>query len=234
MSELEQSADSRRRLVVAAVELVLEHFEQCSGLRDVYAYLTPGAVADRAGLSRALIYHHWGNVESNDRPAAFASFLEAVSDEIWSLSADPEDLTELARLLPDNQSDLIRVLTAFELHRVTHSEGPLWRASEVMVLHGVQPAGDADEVIARLAGLYHVVLDKLDREPVPPLVAEDLALAVSCVFGGFATQAFATPHRSWVTYDWTPQVEPEASEPDWTLLAITVESMVVHMTRPRS
>lgn len=229
---MEQGGDARRRLVLAAVELVLEHFEDGSGLRDVYAYLTPGAVADRAGVSRGLIYHHWGRAEGGERPEPFTGLLQAVSDEIWAMSADPEELTELARLLPDNQSDLIRVLTTFELARVTGPDGPLWRASEVMSLQGARPGGDADDVVARLAGLYRVVLGKLDREPVPPLGVEDLALAVTSVFGGFASQAHARPEHLARTYEWTPAVAPQADEPPWTLLAITVEGMLLHLTRP--
>ena len=62
------SPDSRQRLVNAAVELTLEHYDAGTGVRDAFAFLTPGAVAARAaraGLSRALIYHHWGRSEND-------------------------------------------------------------------------------------------------------------------------------------------------------------------------
>ena len=223
--------DSRERLVRAAVELVLEHFAAGTGLRDVFAYLTPRAIADRAGVSRGLIYHHWGAPDA-DGSATFGAFLEAVSDEIWTMSAVPEDLTLLSDFLPDNVSDLVRELTSYELERVTGPDGPLWRASEVLVLHGVRPQHEAEHVVERLAGLYEVVLAKIGREPVPPLDHEDLALAVSCVFSGFSTQIYATPDRLWAQYDWSPFVEPSLRGDGWTLLAITVESMVLRMTRP--
>lgn len=225
------SESSRQKLVRAGVELVLEHFATGVGLREIYAYLTPRAVADRAGLSRGLIYHHWGDPAAGaDGPAAFAAFLGAVADDIWSLSAGPENLAELALLLPDNQSDLIRELTAFEFERVTGSEGPIWRASEVLLLHGARPELDAETVIVRLADFYRVALVKLGRVPRPPLSYEDVAVAVSCVFGGFASQAYATPERMDLHYDWTPVVEPELPGEGWSLLAITVESMVRSMT----
>lgn len=224
---------SRRKLVRAGVELVLEHFATGTGLREIYAYLTPRAVADRAGLSRGLIYHHWGDpTQGADGPAAFAAFLGAVADDIWSLSAGPEDLSELAVLLPDNQSDLIRELTSFEFDRVAGVDGPLWRASEVLLLHGARPELDAETVIARLADFYRVVLAKLGRVPTPPLDLEDIATAVSCVFGGFATQAIATPERLRLRYDWSPEVEPELPGEGWTLMAISIESMVMSMTCP--
>ncbi len=64
-SEGERSASraelSKERLVDAAVEMVVEHYDGALDLRDVFSYMTPGSVATRAGLSRALLYHHWGD-----------------------------------------------------------------------------------------------------------------------------------------------------------------------------
>lgn len=228
---IDPTETSRRKLVRAGVELVQEHFVSGTGLREIYAYLTPRAVADRAGVSRGLIYHHWGDpAPGADGPAAFDAFLSAVADDIWSLSAAPENLADLAQLLPDNQSDLIRELTAYELERVTQLEGPLWRASEVLLLHGARPEVDAETVIRRLADFYRVAFAQLGRTPRPPLDVEDIAVAVSCVFGGFATQALATPERIERHYDWAPEVEPELPGEGWSLLAITIEGLIRSMT----
>ena len=48
-----RGVESREKLIDAAVELVVEHYDADLQLRDVFSYLTPGSVAPRAGLSRA-------------------------------------------------------------------------------------------------------------------------------------------------------------------------------------
>lgn len=237
MTDTEQNPErgpegSREKLVAAAVELVAEHFEQGTGLRDVYSYLTPGAVADRAGLSRGLIYHHWGNVDA-EAGDAFVSFLQSVSDEMWNALAVPDELTTLIPHLPDNTSDMIRELSDHELSRVTGVEGSLWRAVEMLLLHGVPVPGESlENDLARLAAFYELALAKVGREVVPPLGPRELANAIACVFEGFSFQVLAQRDRLISRHDWKPETEPETGDPGWTLLAITIESMVLRMTRP--
>ena len=55
-SESENAAAiARRKLIDAGCELVIEHYEHGTHLREVYAYLNAGAVSKRAGLSRGLL-----------------------------------------------------------------------------------------------------------------------------------------------------------------------------------
>ena len=233
MTDTEQNPEgSRRRLVLAAVELVLEHFDQGTGLRDVFAYLTPGAVAERAGLSRGLIYHHWGNVDA-DGGDAFVDFLTSVSDELWDALSIPEELNSLIPLLPDNPSDLVRELSDHEVARVAGEEGATWRAVEMLVLHGVpqNPQGVEDDM-NRLGEFYELAFAKTGREVVPPLTSRDVAVAVACLFEGFALQVLSQPDRLLDRYDWTPEIEPQMDQQGWTLLAISVESLMLRMTRP--
>lgn len=223
--------DSRARLVNAAVELTLEHYETSSGLRGAFAFLTPGAVAARAGLSRALIYHHWGEPGGAD-PDAFANFLASVAGEVWQRSSEPDDLTEAARGVPANLSDLIRELCDIELERATGRSRALMRSSAALTLHGLTPEEKSEEVIGQLSEMYEVLGAMAGREPVPPLTWADVAMAISAVFEGHALTANTLERRVLERFDWMPE-EPEIDEGrGWTLLAITVDSMLRTMLRP--
>lgn len=229
---MEGGTDSRERLVAAAVDLTLEHYETGTGLRDVFAYLTPKAVADRAGLSRGLIYHHWGNPDE-DGSQAFTRFLRAVADTVWSTAAVPEDLAEAADLLPDDLAEVILALVAFELERAAGRDDALFRASQALTVHGASPDGAEAEVIERLAVLYAHLGEKVGVEPVPPLDYRDIGFAIMCIFEGFAIFQLVVGERTRRTYAWTPSVGSR-SPGNWTLAAIAVEGVVRNMTRPRA
>jgi len=228
--------DSRTRLVRAAVELAVEHHSSESGLRDVFKYLTPSAVAQRAGLSRGLIYHHWGRSDDAGNEAegtdAFARFLGAVSDAVFSAVAAPNDMGALADLLPDNLSDILLALCAFEMDRYRGADRALIKASEALVIHGAWPRQDADMVLDRLVELYTVLGDRLGLEPVPPLRWADVAYALMSVFEGFFIFGEIFPDLTDHEHRWEPVVPPTDAETPWTLPAIDVEAIVQRMTRP--
>ncbi len=227
-----EAAGSRERLIDAALELVLEHFRGDTDLRDVYDYLTPRAVAQRAGLSRGLIYHYWGGPDG-DGSAAVERFLREVSSKLWLRSASTDRLTEAADLIPDRLSDVVLALTAYEMHRITGPDRALTQASQAMTLNGNWPEYDAEEVVGRLTRLYTVLGEKVGREPVPPLTFEDVAVAMSAVLEGFALVHNVHPERVTREFEWTSQVD-EPSDPDarWGLFSIVVEGVVANMTRP--
>jgi AcrR family transcriptional regulator len=222
--------ESRERLVDAAVELVVEHYDQRVGLRDVFAYLTPGAVAQRAGLSRALLYHHWGDTE-HDGTGAFEAFLAEVADRLWSRPVTGQDLPGQAVSLPRNMSDVVMAVADGQLARA-RADAASWRAGEALALHGVVPAQQGVRAVEELAQEIVVLLAWIERGPVPPLTAIDLAAACSAVFEGFVLSDLAVPGLNTDRVEWTPSQPPEATDGGWTLLAITLESMLLHMTRP--
>ena len=231
------AADSRTRLVRAAVELAVEHHASDTGLRDVFKYLTPSAVAQRAGLSRGLIYHHWGRTDDADGADAdgadaFARFLSAVSDEVFSAVAAPNDMGALAELMPDNLSDIVLALCAFEMDRYRGADRALIKASEALVIHGAWPRRDADMVMDRLVDLYTALGERLGVEPVPPLRWADVAYALMSVFEGFFIFGEIFPDLTDREHRWQPVVPPTDVETTWTLPAIAVESIVHRMTRP--
>jgi AcrR family transcriptional regulator len=225
------AADSRERLVLAAVELAVEHHESGTGLRDVFKYLTPSAVAQRAGLSRGLIYHHWGSAEG-DGADAFARFLAAVSDEVFAAVAAPDDLGVLAGLLPENLSDIVLALCAFEMARYRGADRGLIKASEALMIHGVWPRRDADMVMDRLVEMYSALGRRLGLEPVPPLQWSDIAYALMSVFEGFFIFGGVFPDLTERQHAWEPLVPPSDPSTRWPLPAIAVEAIVQRMTRP--
>lgn len=230
-SRTDSDRDSRERLVRAAVELALEHYETGAGLRDVFAYLTPSSVAERAGLSRGLIYHHWG-AEGGDGSQAFSRFLTAVSDSIYAESAVPDDLGDLADLLPDNLSDVILALSLHELDRSAGEHRTLFRASQALTIHGAWPEGEAEVVVARLAELYERLAGRLGREPCPPLTYADIAFTLMSIFEGFGMFLNVYPERVLRDYTWAPKVGPSDPDARWTLIAIAIEGAIANMTRP--
>lgn len=227
----DRAASSRERLVSAAVELVLEHHGAGSGLRRVYSYLTPGSVAERSGLSRALIYHHWGGTDGGD---AYADFLADVTREIWRRAADPG---RLAGELPDrldNLSAIILSVSDVELDLERGPNRPLLRASTSLALAGAVDHEGSEDVVDRLSHTYRALGELLDLEPVPPLTFDDIATAATCVFMGFVLTAETVPDLVAHRYRWSP-IQPSAGDADgWPMLAIVLESLVDAMTRPAS
>lgn len=230
---MDRGAESRDRLVDAAVELVVEHYDQRSGLREVFAYLTPGSVAQRAGLSRALLYHHWGDTE-HDGSGAFEAFLAEVADRVWARPVTGQDLAGLVDPLPHNMSDVVVAVAGAQLDRATRVDAASWRAGEALALHGVVPAQQGVRAVQDLAVEIEALLGWIAREPVPPLAAIDLAAACSAVFEGFVLSDLAVPGLNTDRVDWTPAEVPDSDPGGWTLLAITLEAMLLHMTRPLS
>jgi len=232
------AGDSRDRLVRAAVELILEHHAETPDPRDVFAFLTPGAVAARAGVSRGLIYHHWGAAsgeagssgETESEP--FSRFLAAVTEQLWLEVAVPEDLADLADLLPDNLSDVVVALSTFEQARLTGPDRALARAILALSLYGVSSPADTGRSVDRLARLYERLFVKLGRETVPPLTTEDVAFTVMCLLDGFTVNEPAMPETVFRRHDWQPAIEPATPDLDWTLIAIAVEAIALRMTRP--
>jgi AcrR family transcriptional regulator len=231
-SESENAAAiARRKLIEAGCELVLEHYEHGTHLREVYAYLNAGAVSKRAGLSRGLLYHYWAEAGSANS-SAFEAYLESVSDELLERSSIPDDLVEMASFLGSNMTDITLELTAAELERTTGEDAPLWSATEMLALHGLSTDSAAEELLNQLDDFWTVGLAQVNREPLPPLGYRELSIAASNLITGFASPVLGTHERLWKEYDWPGNEERESSTRPWTLLAISMEIIILGMTRP--
>lgn len=217
---------SRERLVDAAVALIEEFHEDSADPRQVFGFLTPGSVAERAGVSRALIYHHWGDDDS------FRSFLTEVADRIWVDSLNPDDRASSSESMPANLSELILGLTALEVHRATEAGRGNWRASQALVLYGlVSPASMGEPVMAR-AEFYGQLADRLGYEPIPPLTYEMIGIAVGAVVEGFTLLENTLGDVLSTQFEWEPQVPLDVPGQEWTLLAVAIEGVISNMVRP--
>jgi AcrR family transcriptional regulator len=232
-SEGERSASraelSKERLVDAAVELVVEHYDGELDLRDVFSYLTPGSVATRAGLSRALLYHHWG--DGDEGADAFSTFLAEVADRLRTRSSAPEDYERLAGHL-DGPSDVLLAMCDHELDRPGGLRSAWWRATQSLNLHGVVSPDQGREVLGRLAAVYELLGDHFGLVPVEPLGWEEIAVAIASALNGFALTVRELPDQGDRRYDWVSRTPLEHQEQEWTLLSIMVESLVLGMVRP--
>ncbi len=233
------TADSRGRLVDAAVELVFEHYAADIDIRDLYDYLTPRSVAQRAGVSRGLIYHHWGGPDRDDpdgdgdEGGAVDRFLQEVAASICRRTAGAAEAPDAADLLPDRLSDVLVALSDFEMERIRGDGRAALQATQAMTLNDLWPPGEADAVRAKGEELYVRLADKVGREPVPPLEVADVAHAMSAIVEGFALMARLHPEDYDRAFAWQgAEGPPEAVDDSWSLLAVVAESIVVNMTRP--
>jgi AcrR family transcriptional regulator len=234
----DRGARTRQRLVEAAADMVLEHYHGETALRHVFSFLTPAEVAERAGVTRGMLYHYWG--DGGERSAAFERFLDEVSEHLWNSSAASESLADLARALPGNLSDLILALSRFELERMRGTDRTRQRASHAMTVNGSRPPASVEETVLRVTALYSVLGSRLGFEPVPPLGFDDVAFAVMCLFDGFALMQNVMPDRVHRDLAWVPQeplsesfsAPPGGPPMTWPLFGVAIEGIIRNMLRP--
>ncbi len=238
-SRTRATSDSRARLVDAAVELVFEHYAADIEIRDVYDYLTPRSVAQRAGVSRGLIYHYWGGDDRDesdgggDESGAVDRFLEEVAASICRRTAGAADVVEAAELLPDRLSDVVVAFSDYEMDRIRGDGRAALQATQALTLNDMWPAGEADAVRAKAVEFYERLASKVGREPVPPLEVADVAHAMSAIVEGFALMARLHPEDYDRAFAWQgAEGPPEAVDDSWSLMAVVAESVVLNMTRP--
>lgn len=240
MDDTSRPASSRDRLVEAAIELIREH-HRAPTAREVFAFLNPRSVAERAGVSRGLIYHHWGDAEA-DGSEAFDRFLAEVTDEMWTRVTVPEDLADMADLLPDELGSVVVALANYELDRFLSDDGGV-RSILGLSLYAIGSRADLPVSVARMAKLYERVLPRLGREIRPPLTYEDFAFSAMALLDGFllhfpAMGDVVTRRHRWGSTQTRPgegAAELSGEGPDaeqWTLFAIAVEGIALNMTRP--
>ncbi|MHB1139147.1 MAG: TetR/AcrR family transcriptional regulator [Microthrixaceae bacterium] len=225
---------AREQLLASARQLVLARFREGVAPHHALAYLTPAAVAAHAGVSRGTIYHHWGGdtgEDGYDRP--FERFLAEVAQMFWTDAVAVDDIELLAEALPDNLTDMILELTAFELDRLSRGEdAAMFRASTTMVLHGVDLAAQFRDSIDQLALLYGLGLRRIGRQVRAPLTNEHFARAMAALAAGMLLEELHLPGSAAQTVEWCGEVPRSTSERPWTLFAVVAEGVALHMTEP--
>lgn len=226
----DRGAESRERFVDAAVELVVEHYDTRLDLRDVFSYLTPGSVAERAGLSRALLYHHWSDA-GDDGPDAFSAFLAEVAERLRERSSAPQDHEALVQSVESIDS-LLLAMCRHELHRPDGVRSAVWRATTALNLLGVISRAGSDEVIDQLAAVYELLGRLAGWEMIPPLRYRDLAAAIASVLNGWELTVRELSGDVERSLSWVSRTPFEQDGDGWDVLAIAVESLLLGMTRP--
>lgn len=228
--------DTRRVLLEAAKQLVLERFADGVVRSDAMAYLTPAAVAARAGLSRSTIYHYWGDgaddATSGDTSKPFDRFLTQLADEFWGDSIDVEDLDLLASALPDDLTDLILETSAFEFGRLR--DGPdsvMFRVSTIMVLHGADLSTQFRTSIEDLARTYDNVLPRIGRRVRAPLSTRDLARSIAMLTAGAVIIDLHDPGSVSESVRWQHGT-PQLSTLEWNHFSIAAQALMLGLTDP--
>ncbi len=234
MADSTPTSATRQALLDAARELVLERFAAGAVCSDAMAYLTPAAVAQRAGVSRSTIYHYWGvgtdDAEGDDGSRPFERFLTELAGRFWGDSIDLEDVDLLASALPDHLVDLILETSAFEFDRLRHgSDSVMFRVSTIMVLHGADLSSQFRESVELLAGTYDRVLPRIGRRVRPPLTTQDLARSIAMLTAGSVIVDLHDPGSVSEEVPW-PHGSPRESNQAWTHYSIAVQALMEHLT----
>ena len=196
------------------------------------AYLTPGAVAERAGTSRPLLYHHWG-----DGTDAFRNFLDDVVAEVWRRSSVPDELAEVADAVGSDPAEQVRVLGNLEAGRLSGPRGPLVRAGQALLLDGLVDAAAVRSVTDGLAEMYRALAAAGGFVPAGGLTYAEIATAIELVCEGYWLQGNVLADRLERRFSWCSRVAGLSGgsvtpTDDWTLFAIAVDAILAALLRP--
>jgi len=236
MSRSGANSTTRQALLDAAKELVLERYASGVAGSDAMAYLTPAEVSARAGVSRASIYHYWGDTADGgtalDTPKPFDRFLEELADLFWSATLDVEDLDLISASLPDDLTDLILETSAFEFDRLRHGpDSVMFRISTVMVLHGADLSTQFRSSVDLLAHSYDHVLPRIGRRVRPPLSTRDLARSIAMLTAGSVITDMHDPGSVSEEVPW-PHGPAVTSTRAWNHFSIAAQAIMLHLTEP--
>jgi AcrR family transcriptional regulator len=145
-----QDADGqgRERLLAAASELIFDQFDNGMPIGVVFAHLTPVAIAERAGVSRGLIYHHWPG-DPSEGIASMDLLITEVLEAAFARAEDVEELTEAAHSLPDDVGWVMRAFTDDALRKMTGvGSGNAWRVRTILNLCGAPVSSDVPTAVS--------------------------------------------------------------------------------------
>lgn len=172
-----QDADGqgRERLLSAARELIFDQFEHGMPIGVVFAHITPAAIAERAGVSRGLIYHHWpGDPDSGVVP--MDRLVTEVLESVFARAEDVQDLTDAASALPDDIGWAIRSYTDDALRHMTGvGSGNAWRVRTILNLCGAPVTSDVPTTVGEWE-LDELTVDGADRTDESEAAARGLTV----------------------------------------------------------
>ncbi len=173
----EQSADTRRRMMDAAVETLRE---------DGIVGTTARSIAQRGGFNQALIYYHFGSVPQLLMDA-FARTSEEQVEKYQAAAAEVESLHDL-------------VAIARRLHDEDLASGTITAVTQLMAAATDPELGG--QILDRLERWIAIVEEALERAsgsagPLTAIVpARSAAYAISAMFLGIEMLSRLDPNRS--------------------------------------
>jgi AcrR family transcriptional regulator len=207
---------SRRALLRAGAEMLTE-----TAQRNPFAGVRVREVCDRADYSTGAFYAHWPNAQA---------FYDELADYFMGdmLLEDFTILTEEARLGAERPgATALLELAEADLKVLLGNQE--WDAVELLNLTLARTtqrdsARRGYRAIDEITGeTYALILDRLDREPRPPLSSEHIGATLQALIEGFAFRA---------KVDVEGLVLPGA-EDHTRLYAYAVAGLLCAMTRPR-
>jgi AcrR family transcriptional regulator len=229
-------------LLEAGAGLLREHFAHASErLGDGFQFLSPTEVAHRAGVSKGMLYHLWGDGESR----AFDNFVAALAATAIVEANDADALqAEVTKLLTLGLgfARTVAALGEAELASLAVDDErriPFLQQLAFTAYAGCEPirralASAATDSYQYLAPFYQRTLDACERRLKPPsgpgraLTMTDFARAISCLTEGFASEVQYFPDLVDDQISWRVDGTAESL----TLYAISLIGLVEHLTEP--
>jgi AcrR family transcriptional regulator len=230
--------DSRERLLAAGEEILDEMVR--SGRADPLRLLRPTEIAERAGRSKALLYHLWPvGPTTGDRLARYRQ------DLLDRVLRRPYDAAGVAAAAAEASSDdiaqVVRIVGGFEFDRFApggtlseaHRASVILAAAaelggEVAAPHTI--AGSASGEYAELQDLYAILLDQHGLQVRPPLTLAHLTAMLSAMTEGFALEVWYSGDLLRLSVPWTEGGRTD----EWSPFAIAVLGVAEKLTEPRT
>jgi AcrR family transcriptional regulator len=206
---------SRRAILRAGAEMLTD-----SAQRNPFAAIRIRQLCERAEYSTGAFYAHWPNAKA---------FYDELSEYFMGemLIEDFDALIRIARRVAKKPGAAAIVNLAEEDLRILLANEQ-WDAVELLNLtiarttHGESARRGYRAVDEVTAETYALILERLGREPRPPVTASQIGVALQALVEGFALRS---------------RVEPEAMSPSelqhQTLYAYAVAGLLSALTRPR-
>jgi len=213
---------TRQALFRAGAEMLTE-----AAARDPFAAIHVRELCERADYSTGAFYAHWPNARA---------FYDELSDYFMAhvLAADFDELKSRARLAAQ-QPGAAGVLALADEDLAVLLANPHWDAVELLNLtlarttHREAASAGYREIDALTGETYALALERLGREPRPPLDWPQIGAALQALVEGFGFRAKVDPEPIGLA---GPE-QPSRADARTSLYAYSVAALLAAFTQPR-
>jgi AcrR family transcriptional regulator len=211
----EASQESRDALLLAGTELLAEEAK-----RNPFATIALRDLCKRAGRSTGTFYVHWKSAEAFQLELARGLLVQSLGDDFIELKQFARDTSgqpgaESILALAERDIEMLlsnRHWDAIELLNTTWARTTSLR----------EPAASGYRAMDQLTGeTYDMILQRLGREPRPPLTVVDLGGMLQALVEGFGLRAKVDPDGMSLQHDTAQQ-----------RYAVAVAAVLAILTRP--